>query len=559
MTNHPLSILPLGGLGKIGMNAMLVGARDRYVLVDCGVGFAAPTVLGAEKMLPDLGLLAAWKDRIEAVLITHGHEDHIGALPWVLPQLDPETPVYASAFTTALIRHRLEEAGEWDAGRMRRFAPGPAFACGPFEVQALRVTHSLPDCASLVLRSDVGSVLHTGDWKIDDEPMDGEQFDRTGFERIAKDGIDVMLSDSTNILAAGRTTTEAQVVRELARHIERWPGRVVVTMFASNLHRLRGLAEIAKATGRKLVFAGRSFRKYLEAAAQAQDGRALPVPRDMMLDIEEARGLSPRSALVISTGSQGEARAALGRAAVGEHDDLVLGSEDLVLHSARIIPGNEGDVHDMWNALAHRGVQLVAERAIHASGHAQREELAELLAIVRPRLFVPVHGETTFLKAHAALGKSLGIPSIAIENGEHLSFPRPITSADDVRRVPVDVVQYWNDGPATGDEDDMRLRERKRIAWNGVIVFDGHVRRAPTGTAELVSSRVDTRALFLGEDDALVGELGRVATRVVAGCPAGTPWGEIVEALKASLRATAKRLTDKRPDVLVVLHEGRIA
>lgn len=559
MTAHPLSVLPLGGLGKIGMNAMLVGARDRYVLVDCGVGFAEATVLGAEKMLPDLSLLAKWKDRIEAVLITHGHEDHIGALPWVLPALDPATPVFASPFTTALIRHRLEEHEGWDAGRMRRFAPGAAFTCGPFEVEALRVTHSIPDCASVVMRSEVGTVLHTGDWKIDDEPMDGERFDRAGFERVGREGVDLMLSDSTNILAPGRTTSEAEVVRQLARHIEKWPGRVVITMFASNLHRLRGLADVARATGRKLVLAGRSFWKYLEATESAQDGHYSPVPRDLLVDIAEARNLAPRQALIVTTGSQGEARSALGRAAVGDHDDLVLGSQDVVLHSARIIPGNDGDVHAMWNALAHRGVALVTDRAIHASGHAQRDELVELLQIVKPRVFVPVHGETTFLKAHAALARSLGIESVDIENGEHLSFPAKVAAASDVDRRPVELVQYWNDGPATGDEEQMRLRERKRIAWNGVIVVDAHVRRTATGTAEVVASHVETRALFLGDHGALEGELGRLVQRVVASCPSGTPYAEITEALKASLRAAAKRVSDKRPDVLVVLHEGRVA
>jgi len=555
--DHPLCILPLGGLGRIGMNAMLIGTRGRFVLVDCGVGFTGPTVLGAEKMLPDLGLVARLRDRIEAVLITHGHEDHIGALPWVLPALDPATPVYAGPFTTALIRHRLDEHQRWDHDRMRGLPLGTAFACGPFEVTAVRVTHSIPECASVRLRCEAGTVLHTGDWKIDDEPLDGERFDREGYERLAADGVDVMLSDSTNILAPGRTTTEAQVVRELARHIEPWHGRAVVTMFASNLHRLRGLGALARATNRKLVLAGRSLRKYLEAAQHlprhAKDG-VPPLPTDVAVDIEDARHLEPWRQLVVTTGSQGEPRAALARAAEGDHDHLVLGKDDLVLHSARIIPGNEGDVHTMWNALALRGVRLVTERKIHASGHAQADELAELLRLVRPKRFVPVHGETMFLAAHAALARSLDIPATAIGNGEMLAF-----TSDPPERVPFDLTPYYNDGPSTGDEESMRLRERRRVAWNGLVVLEAEVRRRDDQGAELVRASLETRALFLGEDGALLRELDAVARRVVTGCPPGTPWSEIAEALRASLRAAAKKATDKRPEISVVLHQGRLA
>ncbi len=556
LPNEPLSLLPLGGLGKIGMNAMLIGTRGRFVMVDCGVGFLPPTVVGADKMLPDLGFIAAHRDRIEAVLITHGHEDHIGALPWVLPALDPATPVFASRFTTELIRHRLNEHGLWRADRMHLFSPAARFAVGPFEAQALRVTHSIPDCASIALRSEAGTILHTADWKIDDEPMDGEHFDRAGFEALGKDGVDLMLSDSTNVLAPGRTRSETEVVRQLERRVAAWPGRVIVTMFSSNLHRVRGLGQIAKATGRRLVICGRSIWNHLEAA---QRNGTLPVEPQLLVDIEAARDLPRAQQLVLTTGSQGEPRSALNRAAHGDHDHLRLDKSDLVLHSARIIPGNEGDVHEMWNNLASREVTLVADRAIHASGHAQRDELEELLRLVKPRSFVPVHGETTFLHAHAALAHSLQIPARILHNGDRLDLEgRPArTPLSHARVTDLPLVTHYSDGPSTGDEEAMRLKERKKIAWNGVVVVAAAVERAPDGSARAREVSIEARALFLGPDDAHLKDMREVAARAITACPPRTPWSEISEAVRASVRAAARRATDKRPEVIVVLHEGR--
>lgn len=561
LSREPLSVLPLGGLGKIGMNAMLVGTRGRYVLVDCGIGFAPVTMIGAEKTLPDLDFIAAHKDQIEAVVITHGHEDHIGALPWVLPSLDPATPILASRFTTELIKHRLEEHALWKPERMRPLSPAARSAAGPFELQAIRVTHSIPDCASVVLRCEGGTVLHTADWKIDDEPMDGERFDHAAFAALATDGVDLMLSDSTNVLAPGRTRSEREVVRQIERKVAAWPGRVLVTLFASNLHRLRGLAEVARQTHRRLVLCGRSLWKYLEAADRS---RQPSIPPDLVLDIEEARDLPPNQALIVTTGSQGEPRSSLFRAADNDHELLKLGKGDLVLHSARIIPGNEGEVHTMWNRLAGLGVSLVNDRAIHTSGHAQADELAELIQLVRPRAFVPVHGETTFLYAHAALAESLGVPSRILRDGHQLDLPAradtpkagPLAAA---RHAQHDLVLHWNDGPATGDEDAMRLKERKRVAWNGLIVVDAHVAPHKDGYKVVGPIQVEARALFLGEDEALLAELTETARRAIEKAPPKTPPKELVEALKASVRAAARRATDKRPEVLCVLHSGRLA
>jgi len=552
----PLQIVPLGGVGKFGMNCMLVGHRDRWVMVDCGVQFPPADMIGAERVLPDLSFLDRFRDRLEAVLITHGHEDHIGALPWVLPRLDPATPVFASPFTTELIRDRLSEHGVWDAARMRGYTPGVRFEAGPFEVEPIRVTHSLPDCASLALRCEDGTVLHTGDWKIDDEPVDGEDFDRAAFERLGDEGLTVLLSDSTNIFSPGRTTSEASVGRALAQRVAAWPGRVIITQFASNLHRMELVARMAADTGRQLVLCGASLARYAQAATRA---RRPPFPPGTVMSMEDARDLDPGRALIVTTGSQGEGRAALMRAALGTHRSLVVGTGDLLLHSARVIPGNETGVVEMFNHLAQRGVEIVAGRAtgIHASGHAQRDEIAELFRLTRPACFVPVHGEYTFLRAHAELARECEVTSTTVlQNGELLGIARGKQArVTDTARLGFEPLSpIYNDGPATGDADAMRLSERKRIAWNGVVVIDVAITRDAEGRLS-ASARARTRALF-DDDDTLDGRLARVAERVVAACPARTPLREIEEAVAASVRRAVKKALEKRPDVIVTLHTG---
>ena len=556
--DFPLQILPVGGLGKIGMNCMLVGHRDRWVMVDCGVQFPPVTLIGAERQLPDVAMLGRWRDKIEAVVITHGHEDHIGALPWVLPALDPATPVFASDFTTQLIHHRLEEHAAWDQSRMRRFKAGHRFTAGPFEVEPIRVTHSLPDCAAVALRSADGTVLHTGDWKIDEEPLDGERFDRDAFERLGRDGVSLMLSDSTNILSPGRTRSESDVARSLPRWVEGWPGRIIVTQFASNLHRLRAVAEVARATGRRIVFGGRSLWRYYEAAVAS--GRA-PFAPGTALDLDEAEDLAPHETLIVTTGSQGERRSALARAAEGDHPAFKVGTGDRVLHSARVIPGNEATVFDMFNQLALRGAEVVAGRdtGIHASGHAQREELAELLRLVRPAHFVPVHGEYTFLRAHADLAREVGVPGTTVlQNGERFGGkPGPARGAvTDTARLGIELLDtLYNDGPVTADEESLRLKERRRIAWNGLIVVDAGVSRAADGRLE-ATARVALRAMW-DDDGAMPKLLELTAERAIRACPPRTPLKEVEEVVAASLRRAVRKLTEKRPDVIVVLHLGR--
>ncbi|MCB9786940.1 MAG: ribonuclease J [Deltaproteobacteria bacterium] len=557
MAEFPLSVLPVGGLGEIGMNCMLIGRRDRWVLVDAGVQFPSSWELGVERRLPDLGMLAAWKDKIEAVVITHGHEDHIGALPWVLPALG-EVPVFASSFTRELIRRRLEEHGQWRSNRVTLHEPGVRFEAGPFEVEPIRVTHSLPDCSSLAFRSEDGTILHTGDWKIDEEPMDGESFDRAAFERLGKEGVALLLSDSTNALAPGRTESESAVARALAERVAAWPGRVIVSMFSSNQHRLRGLVAAARATDRKLVFVGRSLSSYLDAAAR--DGRA-PIDPGAVVDADQLPDMDPARTLVVITGSQGEPGSGLYWAARGEHRYLDPGPGDLLLHSARIIPGNEDRTYDMLNHLGQRGVALVYGRAtgIHASGHACQEELREMLSLVRPRHFVPLHGEYSFLKRHAEMARKEGIPETTVlRNGERLGIAEHAGRVRAEKQPSAPLEMLYSSGQAVGDRVAMKLSERQRIAWNGVVLVSLTLGQEGKRWKSL-DTKVDTRALWLGEGGDLTDELVATAARVPANLPPGTPLAELEEAIRGSIRALCRRRVGKKPDVVVMVHTGASA
>jgi beta-CASP RNase J family ribonuclease len=329
----PLRILPIGGLGEIGMNCMLVGNYDRYILIDAGIMFPDYDEPGIQKIMPDTGFIRRWKHKIEAVVITHGHEDHIGALPWVIPALDPNTPIFASSFTMELIKKRLKEHGIFVQSRLKTFSTRRRFMAGPFEIEPITVTHSIPDCSGLFLRCADGNILHTGDWKIDEAPLDGKVFDREALEELSKEGVTLMMSDSTNVLSPGRTISEKVVADALVRNVMAAKGRVITTQFASNIHRLGSIKAAADITGRKLVFVGMSLRTYLEAAWR--DGKA-PIDPSSLIKVEDIEAYAPKDLLIVTTGSQAEPRAALNLASYGSSHAFKLTKEDIILYSAKV-------------------------------------------------------------------------------------------------------------------------------------------------------------------------------------------------------------------------------
>lgn len=564
----PIRVLPIGGLGEIGMNCMLVGNYDRYILIDAGVMFPGYDELGIQKIIPDTTFIKRWSHKIEAVIITHGHEDHIGALPWVIPALDSNTPIYASSFTMELIKKRLKENGIFVSSRLKVFRTKRKFVAGPFEVEPIRVTHSIPDCCGLVLRCSDGTIFHTGDWKIDESPLDGKVFDRETLEQLAKEGVTLMMSDSTNVLSPGRTMSESVVADALMRHISAAKGRVITTQFASNIHRLGSVKAAADATGRKLVFVGMSLRTYLDAAFR--DGKA-PIDPSTLVKVEDIDAYAPKDLLIVTTGSQAEPRAALNLASYGSSHSLKLTKNDIILYSAKVIPGNESRVMDMLNRLAEIGSTIVMGKneGLHTSGHGYRGELEEVLQLVKPQHFLPIHGELLFLKEHELLGRSTGVRhTTVIRNGEmlgvsHLKNRRVLSNGFTLLGKENLQLKYSDGDKAFGTSSELCVDERLKIAVDGIIVVSMEILR-PQNVNGLFENtlkgkiRITTRCLWLDKGK-LLDSLHKAAHAALSSCPVNCPLSHMERTVSEVLRKLVRRYSGKRPEVIAIAMENPTA
>ncbi|MEW5301692.1 MAG: hypothetical protein WDW36_004535 [Sanguina aurantia] len=568
-SGQPLRVLPIGGLGEIGMNCMLVGVYDRYILIDAGLMFPDFQDLGMQKILPDTSFLHQWKDKIEAVVITHGHEDHIGALPWVLPALDPNTPVYAASFVMKLIQKRLNEYSLFDEQRFKTIEMRTPFTAGPFQVEPVRVTHSIPDCCGLILRSDHGTIVHTGDWKIDETPTDGQSFDREMFEALGREPVALMMSDSTNVLSPGRTQSEATVQDSMMQKVlaHKGKGRVIVTQFASNLHRLYSVKKAADASGRKICFVGASLNHYLEAAWK--DGRAPFDPKEL-LDPNYLSSTNPNDVLIVTTGSQAEPKAQLSLAARESSQKLKIKTQDLILYSAKVIPGNEGRVTKMLNSLAMQGARVVAGRAdnLHVSGHAYQDELMEVLRYVKPQHFLPVHGEFSFLCEHARLAReTAGVQyTQVIKNGQMLGIhERPngknVSSGSMASLVgEVDLINFYNDGGmGTGTSKEMCIDERTTLAFDGVVVLAIDVVRTAAlsdidGATLRCRHRITTRGMWT-DNGKLVAGLHRVAEEAVCSLAHDSALAMVERMVIKAVLKECNTFNQKKPEVICIAHE----
>lgn len=499
-----LLFVALGGAGEIGMNLNLYGTRGRWLMVDLGITFADDETPGVDVVLPDPAFIVGQRERLDGIVLTHAHEDHIGAVPYLWPQL--RCPLYATPFTAEILRGKLIEAGLEAQAPITVVPLSGTFTVGAFEIELVTLTHSIPEPNAVVIRTPFGTVLHTGDWKFDPDPVVGDRADMEGLARLGADGVLAMICDSTNVFQPGASGSEASLREHLSEIVSRYDTRVAFTSFASNIARVETMAAAAKANGRRTVLVGRALTRMVEAARKTGY-----LSRDLeLLDESRARDLPRREALLICTGSQGEPRGALARIAGQNHPNAKLEAGDAVIFSSRIIPGNERAIYRVVNRLVRHGVEVVSERTdfVHVSGHPARDELVQMYQLVRPRIAVPVHGEARHLAEQAKLAKECQVPeAVVIENGQVLRLA-PERAAVMARvssgRLAVDGERLV---PAAGE----MLRERRRMMFNGGAVASLVIDNAGSLAAE---PRVSLLGLVDEAQDA--GLLSEVAADVRA-------------------------------------------
>ena len=544
--NADLAFLPLGGTGEIGMNLNLYRCNDRWLAVDCGIGFGGSEMPEVEVMMPDPSFIAERRDKLLGLVITHAHEDHIGAVAHLWRQL--QCPVFATPFAASVLRRKLGEAQLANQVRINVIPPGGSFELAPFSLRFISVAHSIPEAQALAITTPHGVVLHTGDWKLDANPMVGPPTDEAALQALGDAGVLAIVCDSTNALVEGHSGSESDVRRSMAGLIRSLQGRVAVTCFASNVARVETIAMAARAAGRSVAMVGRSLRNLDQSARETGYLRGIPefVPED------QAGTVPDENLLMMVTGSQGEPRSALARIAMDTHPNIAMGPGDTVVFSSRTIPGNERAIGTVQDNLVRRGVRIITaeDHLVHVSGHPARDELRRMYQLVRPRFSVPVHGEWRHMSSHAALAQEAGATPFLLEDGDLLSLSgnRPeVTDSATVGRLALDGNRLV---PINGGV----LTARRRMLFNGMVIAsiavdaDGHVRGTP---------KVMAPGLFEPDEP----EALRIVREFVAaleGLPLALRRDDepLLDAAKSALRRALGRRLQKRP--LVDVHLLRV-
>ncbi len=546
-------MVPLGGLGEFGMNMMALRYGEDILAIDAGLMFPETELLGVDVVIPDITYLKQNRG-VRALLLTHAHEDHIGAVPYVLPDLN--CPVYGTRFTLALVRKKLEEHGLLEKADLREISPGMTVTLGPFEVEFVHVTHSTIECVALAIRTPLGIVIHTGDFKVDPTPVDGQSFDLHRFARYGQEGVLALFADSTNAERPGYTPSERAVRPRLEELFRAAPKRVVISCFSSSVHRIQQVIDIATEQGRKVAFIGRSMGDNVEIAHSLNK---LHIPDGSVVRPQDIKAFDPRKIVILASGSQAEPMSALSRIAVDNHRLLELQENDTVILSARIIPGNEKAISRMIDHLFRRRVLVYYESGrsapIHVSGHASQEEMKLLLNLVRPKYFVPIHGEYRQLFQHASLARQVGSVSgeiLMVESGQPIEF----TPEGAFRREPVQVGRVFVDSGSLEEIEEVVIRDRRHLAEDGVVVPIIAINKH-SGKIE-ASPEIVTRG-FLPMDDGQ--ELLALARNVVlktmeqSNPEEKSDWSVIKEKIRVDLKKFLNKKTSKRPLILPVILE----
>jgi ribonuclease J len=551
-TKSKLKVIPLGGLGEIGKNITAFEYEDEIIVIDCGLSFPDEELYGIDLVIPDVTYLVKNKEKIKGFYITHGHEDHIGALPYVLKQIN--APIYGTKLTMGLIKSKLEEHGMLNDCTLNIVKPGEIIEADKIKIEFIRTNHSIADSCSIALHTPVGIIVHTGDFKIDFTPIDGEVIDLQRYAQLGKMGVVLLLAESTNALQPGYTMSEKTVGETLENLFLKATGRVIVATFASNIHRVQQIANASIKNNRKIAFSGRSMEKINEVARELG---YLFIPEDMIIDLNDIKKYPNDRVTIITTGSQGEPMAALTRIAAATHKHIQIEKGDTVIISATPIPGNQKAVSNVINDLTERGANVIykAIEAIHVSGHACEQELRLIHALLKPRFFVPIHGEYKHLRSHGKIAENMGMNKeniFLMESGDILELAR--TKAQVTGKAPFGRVLI--DGAGIGDVGNIVLRDRKNLGQDGIITVVVAIDRA----SKTVISGPDiiTRGfVYVRDSEELIREIRKVVIKGVDKCLESnlTQWSEIKNTIRKDVDSFVYTKMKRKPMILPVITE----
>lgn len=547
-----LKIIPLGGLGEIGKNMTAYEFGNDIIVVDCGMGFPDEDMYGIDIVLPDISYLKSNAEKIRGIILTHGHEDHIGAIPYVMRELD--VPIYTMPLTAALIELKLEEHDLLYNTQIFTKKAGSVFRLGCFTVEFIHVNHSIPDAVALAITTPIGTVVHTGDFKIDVTPISGSMIDLVRLGQLGNEGVLALLSDSTNVENPGHSDSERKVGESFDKLFMGCDKRIIITTFASNVHRLQQIINVAAKYKRKVAITGRSMENVLRVSMVLG---YMDIPENVMVDIDKINKLPHSQTVIISTGSQGESMSALYRMAFSEHKQIKVDAGDRVIISASAIPGNETMISRVIDELFHKGAEVIYDRHtdLHVTGHACQEEQKMMLALTKPKFFIPVHGEHRMLVKHAELGKLMGVPAknvVISENGKVIEITKKTVKCENTVTSGAVLV----DGTGIGEVGSVVLRDRHKLAEDGMVVI---VLPYSSETHTLISepSIVTRGFIYVKEAEGMMEELMRVTMETVDACEAQriTDWNAIKGKVKGNISGYLYKTTRRTPMILPVINE----